>query len=181
MGYGPRVEGVRARGAVLADGLTAGRAALAPVVALVLWPGRLGEAALVLSLCWVTDFLDGRVARMAGSGTRLGGFDLGADTLVGVGALLGVWLEGWLAWPVLLALLVGLGGTYLLLRNEAAAMLLQAAGYGIVLIRLVARRDPVVLVPLGLILVIGVVDRDRFTGDVLPRFFRGFVRPRGRD
>jgi phosphatidylglycerophosphate synthase len=45
----------------------------------------LTAAAVVLATAWVTDALDGAVAKAAGGGTRLGEWHLAADTLVGAG------------------------------------------------------------------------------------------------
>jgi phosphatidylglycerophosphate synthase len=159
----------------LADGLTAGRAAMAPVLALLLAKDLLEAAAVVLALCWVSDLLDGRIARRAGGGTRLGGLDLAADTVVGAGVVLGLGLGGTLPWGVAVALLALLGGAYAVFRIEAAGMLLQAVGYGAVLVRLAARGSPWLAVPVGAVAFIAVVDRDRFLHDVLPRFFHGFA------
>ena len=89
--------------------------------------------------------------------------------------MLGLGLGGTLPWWVVLALLVVLGGAYVLFRVEAAAMLLQAVGYGVVLARIATRGGPWLVVPAGVVAFIAVVDRDRFLHDVLPRFFHGFA------
>ncbi len=73
-----------------ADVLTAGRMLLALPMGLAAYSAGWRATALLLSLSWWSDFLDGRLARRAGGSTRLGAWDLAADTLVGAGLLVGV-------------------------------------------------------------------------------------------
>lgn len=157
----------------VADALTMSRALLGVVLALVLVRGSLTPAAVMLSMAWLTDFADGRVARAARGRTRLGAFDLSADTLVGVGVLVGMAGSGAVPWPVAAIALPVLGGGYVLLRNEALAMSLQAIAYGAFLWRLWTEGSAWVWVPVLTVAVIAILDRRRFTGIVLPRFFGG--------
>ncbi|MGH2530160.1 MAG: CDP-alcohol phosphatidyltransferase family protein [Actinomycetota bacterium] len=157
----------------VADALTLTRALLALALAVVLAAGRIAPAAVLLSLAWLTDFADGRVARAGRGRTRLGGFDLPADTLVGAGVLVGLAADGYIPAPVVAAVLVVLGGGFLVLRNEALSMALQAVGYGGFLWRLWTGRNAFLWAPVLTIAAIAVLDRRRFTRIVLPRFFGG--------
>ncbi|HKZ75617.1 MAG TPA: CDP-alcohol phosphatidyltransferase family protein [Actinomycetota bacterium] len=157
----------------VADALTFARVLLAPVLAVVLARGRLAPAAVVLSVAWLTDFADGRVARAGRGRTRLGGFDLPADTLVGAGVLVGLAADGYIPAPVAAAVLLVLGGGFLVLRNEALSMALQAVGYGGFLWRLWIQRSAFMWFPVLTIAAIAVLDRRRFTRIVLPGFLDG--------
>lgn len=154
----------------VADALTLTRALLALVLAVVLARGRLAPAAVLLSVAWLTDFADGRVARAGRGRTRLGGFDLPADTLVGAGVLVGLAADGYVPAPVAAAVLLVLGGGFLVLRNEALSMALQAVGYNGLLW---TARSAHLWAPVITIAAIAVLDRRRFTRIVLPGFFGG--------
>jgi phosphatidylglycerophosphate synthase len=92
------------------------------------WPDHAGAA--VVGSAWLSDFLDGRAARASARPTSLGGFDRWADTLVGAGAVVGFVASGWLPRAVGVVVVAGLLGAFMLTRNEAMSMLLQATGYG---------------------------------------------------
>ncbi len=100
---------------VLADTLTALRCVLALVIlyaGVVRGPGEgLATAALLTILAWVTDVLDGRLARRARRPTRLGRCDLVAD--IGLTLALATCLVAWGVVPFLLVAgglaLAGLG------------------------------------------------------------------------
>jgi len=157
----------------VADALTLSRALLGALLALVLAQGWLSPAAALLSTAWLTDLADGRVARAAGGPTRLGAFDLAADTLVGIGVLVGLAAGGAFPMPVAAIAILVLGGGYVFLRNEALAMSLQAIGYAAFLWRLWTAGSAWVWIPVLTVAVIAIADRRRFTGNVLPRFFGG--------
>ena len=157
----------------VADALTLARVLLAPVLAVVLAWGRLAPAAVLLSVAWLTDFADGRVARAGRGRTRLGGLDFPADTLVGAGVLVGLAADGYIPAPVAAAVLIVLGGGFLVLRNEALSMALQAVGYGGFLWRLWTQRSAFLWSPVLTIAAIAVLDRRRFTRIVLPGFLDG--------
>jgi phosphatidylglycerophosphate synthase len=156
-----------------ADLLTAGRAVLAVLLAWLVGGGHLEAAALVLAAAWASDALDGRLAQVAGGGTRLGEWDLPADTLVGVGVLVGLAIGGYLPIALVLAAVVVLGGAFALLRNPFPAMALQALAWGAILWRFWADRVVAGWVPVAVAGVIGLAERDRFLRVVLPAFFRG--------
>jgi hypothetical protein len=168
-----------------ADVLTAARAALAVLLAWLVGSGHLDAAALVLAAAWASDALDGRLAQAAGGGTRLGEWDLPADTLVGVGVLAGLAIDTYLPALLVLAAVVVLGGAFALLRNPFPAMVLQAFAWGTILWRFWADRVAAGWVPVAVAGVIGIAERDRFLRVVLPAFFRGAASTarlrRGRD
>ena len=71
--------------AFAADSLTAGRAALGPLLLATVAAQELGWSAAILSMAWVTDALDGHLARAASQPTRLGAWDIPVDAFVGMG------------------------------------------------------------------------------------------------
>lgn len=167
-----------------ADGLTLYRLAVAVALVPVLGARRTAAAAALLGTGWISDFLDGRAARASGQPTRLGAYDLWVDTLVGAGAVLGSVAWGRVPPLVGVSLVVALVAGFALTRNEALSMLLQAAGYGMVLWRTWADGHTLALLWLvTIIAVIGVVNRQILWERSLPTFFGGLgalVRRRGR-
>jgi phosphatidylglycerophosphate synthase len=119
--------------ALVADGLTLSRFVLGAALVPVSGSKRVSLAASILGAAWLTDFLDGRAARASAASTRLGPFDLWADTTVGAGAVLGFVASGSVPPDVGLGLVVGLSLWFAISRNEALSMILQATGYALVL------------------------------------------------
>lgn len=157
-----------------ADSLTAGRALLALPVALVAWTGDWTAATLLLSAAWWSDFLDGRLARRAPVPTRLGQWDLAADTAVGAGLLTGLVGGGHLP-PLTGAAGALLGIGFVMLGNAALGMVLQALAYGPVLWMAAWQGSPGFVVAALTISAIGVWDRARLLEYVLPTFFAGIL------
>jgi phosphatidylglycerophosphate synthase len=156
-----------------ADALTAGRALLGLVLASLVAADRLGAAAVTLGVAWLSDALDGRLARASGGLSRLGNWDFPADVAVGAGILAGLALAGTVPLPLALVILVGLGSAFLALRNPALGMALQASAYGVFLWRLWAERQAAGWIPVVVATGIGLLERRRFVRVVLPAFFRG--------
>lgn len=156
----------------LADALTLARFGLGAALVVTLGRGEQELSAVVLVAAWITDFLDGRLAR-AGSGSRLGDWDFPADTVVGAGVLLGLGLDGYVDLRLAVVASAVLGAAYALTRNPALSQILQAIGYGAFLWRLWARSSPIRWLPVGVIAVIGVADRRRLVEETLPGFFGG--------
>ncbi len=158
----------------LADGLTAGRIILAAPLAVVAARGWWYGVAVLLSLAWWSDFGDGRLARKVPGETRLGQVDLVADTLVGAVLLGGMVAGGYvqLGWTIAGTVL---GAGYLLRRNPAWGMLLQAIGYGNALWQIGLNARPALGLALGTVAAIVVLDRSRLFGFVLPTFFDGLM------
>ena len=162
--------------ALLADLLTGARAVIAFGLVASLATERLTTAGLLLSLAWLTDVFDGRFARAAASPTRLGDRDLDVDTLVGAGVLVGLQLGEtvpiWITWGALLIL----GVPYLILKHPTLSMSMQAIAYALVLNLLWTEAGAVRWVPPLTILIILVLDFERFRTITLPGFFSGFLR-----
>ena len=162
-----------------ADVLTVARALSALPLALSAWAGNWTLATLLLGAAWWSDFFDGRLARRAGGSTRLGRWDLPADTVVGAGLLAGLVAGSHLS-PVLGVLGAALGVGYVVLGNASLSMLLQALAYGPVLWFAATGRSFGFAVAVLTIVAIGVWDRDRLVGWVLPTFFAGILGKRGK-
>jgi phosphatidylglycerophosphate synthase len=128
----------------------------------------------LLSLSWVTDFFDGRLARRGGGG-RLGDFDLPADATVGAGMLVGL-VGGGHVWPWLVVPSVLLVSAYLVRYNPSFAMAFLGIVYAAVLWWLRENAAWGIGVVLGTIAVIAVLDWGRFVKLILPTFFGG-LRP----
>jgi hypothetical protein len=159
-----------------ADALTLSRVVLAAVLIPLLGTGRttLGRpssdrhGSLTSSTVVQREHLPGR--------HRWGGFDRWADTLVGAGAVVGFVASGWLPRAVGVVVVAGLLGAFMLTRNEAMSMLLQATGYGLVLWR--TWRDGLFGVLswlLAIIALIAVVNRRVFWERSLPTFLGGLA------
>jgi phosphatidylglycerophosphate synthase len=161
--------------ALVADLLTLSRALIAIGLIAALSGRHLSTVAILISLAWLTDLLDGRAARAGAGGTRLGGWDLGVDTTVGVGALVGLLIAGaipsWLAWGALLLL----GVPFVILRHPTLSMILQAIAYAGVLALLWSEAGGIRWVPPVTIVTILVVGFNRFRTTTLPTFFSGFL------
>jgi phosphatidylglycerophosphate synthase len=168
-----------------ADGLTLGRMVVAVALIPVLGVRRVALGAALLGCAWLSDYFDGRAARASTGRTRLGDFDLWADTFVGAGAVLGFTVWGWVPPVVGLGLAAFLLTAFALTKNEAMSMLLQATGYGLVLWRTWRDGHTVSLWwLLTIIAVIAVVNRRIFWERSLPTFLRGMatvVRRRATD
>ena len=164
-----------------ADLLTAGRALLAVPLGISASSGSWTATAALLVLSWWSDFLDGRLARRSGGHSRLGGWDLAADTAVGAGLLVGLLVGEHV--PMLWGVVGGaLGAGFVILRNPAFGMLLQATAYGPAL-WFVGHESLAILALMAItIAVIAVLDASRLFRYVLPSFFGGIIgRQKGSD
>lgn len=158
--------------ASVADALTLSRLIAAVLAIPLVWNERWTAVAVLLALAWVSDLLDGRLARASGSPTRLGAWDMRADTAVGAGLVIGLIGQGSMpAWAGLLALTL-LGGMFLA-GNLAAAMLLQLTGFIPVLVTLWGDRPMVWWLPFAIAVAIGVADWRRLFTINIPAFVRG--------
>ena len=162
-----------ARIARTADVLTTTRIVLA-VASGILAAERAFEAATIaLSVAWITDFLDGRVARRTSEPTRLADYDMAVDTFVGAMLVAGVGVAGVLpAWIAITALAV-FGVGYLVLRQPALGMTLQGVGYGALLWHLWSQRNATLWVAVLTIATIAAFEGRKLVRVVLPEFFRG--------
>lgn len=161
--------------AQVADALTASRVVLAMLVAMTLALGAFPAAAVVLVVAWLTDLVDGRLARSAQTPTRLGGWDFRIDVSLGAAILVGLALSGsaspWLVVPVIGVLTA----VTLLTGNPSPSMLLLAFAYAWFLWLLLDRRPLLWWLPFASILMLLVIDWQRFTRVILPAFFRGIA------
>jgi phosphatidylglycerophosphate synthase len=159
----------------IADLLTLVRLAAAPVLTATLAAGRLAPAAALLALGWLTDALDGPAARADGTETRLGRFDLLADTAAGAGALAGLALAGEIPAALAGTLLAVLGTGYLVLRNPALSMALQAIGYAWLLWTLWDQGESAVWLPLVTVAGLLLLLHRRLFQVAIPAFLRGLA------
>lgn len=156
---------------LVADGLTLMRLLIAVVVIPVAWTGDLTPTAVLVSVAWLTDLLDGRLARASGVPGRLGTWDLRADTAVGTGLMVGLVGSGlvpaWILALVAMFLLVSVRG------SAAGAMLAQLCGYLPLLFLLWTRRPIGWWVPFVAATAIGLVDWRRLVRINIPAFIGG--------
>jgi phosphatidylglycerophosphate synthase len=165
---------MRSRATVVADGLTVLRFVIAIVLIPATWSLSLGVSAWLVSVAWVTDVLDGRLARAVGEEGRMGRWDLTADTAVGAGLLVGLAGSGEIPALFAFAVLV-IMGTLFLLGNFAASMLLQVAGYSSLITLLWSRRPSVWWMPMVTAVLVGIIDWRRLLQVNVPGFLRGLA------
>ncbi len=157
---------------LLADGLTLARLLLAVALVPAVWSSDLTLSAVLLSVAWLTDVLDGRLARASGHDGRLARWDVRADVAVAVGLLAGLGASGDV--PVWL-LVIGLGLLLAFaLGSVAAGMLLQLCAYVPLLLLLWSIRTVAWWIPLLTAALIGLVDWRRLVMVNIPGFVHGF-------
>jgi phosphatidylglycerophosphate synthase len=169
----------------IADTLTAGRFLLA---LLIFWLGlRIGQPALptitlVLVLGWVSDVLDGALARRALNQRRtwLGDNDLSVDVCVALGLLGYLTLSGYVSPTIAASYILITGALIWRFRSRSLAMAAQAPVYAILLY--LALRDAQLYgaLAVGYILLVTVVTWPRFPKTVVPEFLQG-MRELGSD
>lgn len=164
----------------LADGLTASRVVIAMIVTVASYRADWAFVALLLSIAWWSDFFDGKLARRAGGGTRLGLWDLRVDTAVGAMLLLGMLVGGHISvtWGAI-GVCFGIG--YLLIANGSFAMVLQAIAYGHALWFALGVGLPGFAIASGTIAMIALMSWSWFLHEVIPSFLRGLVPGRERE
>ncbi len=161
-----------------ADTLTLARVPLAVLLALATSTGRWVPAAVILVCGWITDTLDGILARRVPGTTRLGPWDAIVDGILGLGLIVGLGVGGYVPVTWLILALV-LGGLLLTVRSLASGMLLQAMAYGWFLwILAIEEKDALVLV-LAAIGLAAVTYGHRIPRVLLPRFFADVARLKG--
>ncbi len=157
---------------VIADVLTMSRMVIAVALIPIVWSLSLGLAALMVSIAWLTDLLDGRLARAAGREGRLGSWDLRADTAVGAGLLIGLTGSGTIPIWFSASALILFGGLFLA-GNWAASMLLQLVGYLPLISALWSERPTGWWLPIFTVILIGILDWRRLLVVNIPNFVRG--------
>ena len=147
--------------------------ALAPALAIVVGAGNLEASVVVLVLAWATDLTDGRLARAYPGTTRLGAWDPLADAAIGAGVLAGLSGAGRVT-PLFAAIfIVVLGGGFVVLRNLALGMLLQAVAYAFFFGALWNDARVWFWVLVVAVLPIAAIDGRRLFQVILPDFFGG--------
>ncbi len=161
--------------ALAADVLTGSRLVVAAVIAGVVAAGSLDWAAVLISVAWVTDFFDGRLARSTPTPTRLHAWDLRVDTILGVGLMIGMALGGYMPWWTVPVLGLTLGGATQVLKNPSPAMLLLGYVYAWFLWLMIFETELLGWVPFATLPFLAVFDWKRFTRVILPAFFKGMA------
>ncbi|NNK92457.1 MAG: CDP-alcohol phosphatidyltransferase family protein [Acidimicrobiia bacterium] len=157
----------------LADLLTLGRMALAPVIAVVVGADNLAAGVVVLIAAWLTDLADGRLARLRPGTSHLGAWDPLADAAIGAGLLAGLSASGRVT-PVFAGIfIVVLGGGLVVLRNLALGMLLQAVAYAFLFGALWNDAREWFWALVIAVVPIAVIDGARLVRVILPDFFGG--------
>jgi hypothetical protein len=160
----------------VADALTASRVVLALVIGVAVASESMTVAILVLMLAWLTDTLDGMIARASTGTTRLGDWDFRVDVSVGIAILLGLaFSDRAPIWLVLSAIGLLAGWTWMS-GNPAPAMLMMALAYGWFLPILLIDRPTFWWMPFVLIPILLLLDWRRFFRVILPAFFKGMAR-----
>jgi phosphatidylglycerophosphate synthase len=134
--------------------------------------GLVGGAVL-LSAAWMTDLADGRLARRAASATRLGPWDPIADATVGMGVLVGLIVAGRVGIVPWLVIGGVLFAGFIVTRNLALGMVVQALAYGLFIVELAIDAPHALWMPGATAAVIGIADAGRFVDEILPNFFSG--------
>lgn len=162
----------RQRLAAAADGLTAlrllGAVFAIPLISSNLW----AMTALLVSIMWIADLLDGRLARLSGLQTRLGHLDMVFDTVFAAGVVVGLAIVGTLPLWLALGSLIVFGGLFAA-GNMAAAMLLQLTGFIPLLVELWLRKPDTWWAPFVVMALAGIVDWKRLVFTNIPLFIRG--------
>ena len=169
----------------IADTLTAGRFLLALAI---LWLGlkvgrpALPTATLVLVLGWVSDLLDGALARRALNQRRtwLGDNDLSVDVCVALGLLCYLAFSDYISPAIALSYVLMTGALIWRFRSRSLAMAAQAPVY-VILLYLALRDAPTYgVLAVGWIVLVTVVTWPRFPETVVPEFLQG-MRELGSD
>ena len=164
----------------IADLLTSVRAV---VGVLIFWEGvccgarALGAASLLLLLAWVTDLLDGPLARHDPRGvqTWIGENDLSADILVALGVWLFLGVSGLVPMTIVVGYLAICVVLMLLTRSRHMGWAVQAIPYGaMLLVDLTSTRYRLYgALLVAWVLTVVVVTWPRFPQKTLPEFLDG--------
>jgi phosphatidylglycerophosphate synthase len=169
----------------VADTLTAGRFLVALII---LWLGlRIGQPALptvtlALVLGWVSDVLDGALARRAINQRRtwLGDNDLSVDVCVALGLLCYLTFSGYVSPAIALSYVLMTGALIWRFHSRSLAMAAQAPVYAILLYLALRDAPTYGVLAVGWIVLVTVVTWPRFPKTVIPEFLQG-MRELGSD
>lgn len=160
--------------ATAADALTAARSIAALVAFPLISSRNWTMVALLFSLVWLSDLLDGRLARLSSGQTRLGDFDLLVDTVFGAGVVISLTAAGVIPFALGAGAMIVFGGLFLA-GNTAAAMLLQLTGFIPVMAILWQERPQTWWAPFLVAALAAVVDWRRLIQVNIPAFLRGIT------
>ncbi len=165
--------------AVLADLLTILRF---PAAVTVFGLGAMGSfdgAALVLCVAWLSDVMDGRLARSTEVPSRFGPLDVYADTGVALGSTGGLVVAGHLPAGPTITVTAGLLFLAIWRHHQMPAMTFMAAAH-VAMLTIALRHGswggPLML---AVIVSMAVFDRQRLMTVLIPRFLDGFRRSGG--
>jgi len=160
----------------VADVLTASRVVLALVIGIAVATDRLSVAILVLMIAWLTDTLDGMIARASSGDTRLGDWDFRVDVSLGIAILVGLAAQGRIPVWLAVAVIGLLAGWTAISGNPAPAMLMMAVAYGWFFPILLIDKPNYWWLPFAVIPLLLALDWRRFFTIILPAFFTGMAR-----
>lgn len=160
----------------VADALTASRVPMALVIGIAVASDAWGLAIVVLMIAWLTDLLDGMIARASSGQTRLGDWDFRVDVTLGIAILVGLSAADRGPLWVVVAVIALLAGWTWITGNPAPAMLMMAVAYGWFLPILIIDKPTLWWLPFVTIPVILALDWRRFFTVILPAFFKGMAR-----
>jgi phosphatidylglycerophosphate synthase len=160
----------------VADVLTASRVVLALVIGIAVATDRLSVAILVLMIAWLTDTLDGMIARASSGTTRLGDWDFRVDVSLGIAILVGLAIADRAPLWLVVGVIGLLAGWTWVTGNPAPAMLMMAVAYGWFLPVLLIDKPSFWWMPFVAIPVLLALDWRRFFTVILPAFFKGAAR-----
>jgi len=169
----------------VADTLTAGRFLIALII---FWLGlRIGQPALAtvtlaLVLGWVSDVLDGALARRDPDHrlTWLGDNDLSVDVCVALGLLCYLTFSGYVSPAIAVSYVLMTGALIWRFRSRALAMAAQAPVYAKMLYLALRDALPYGALAVGWILFVTIATWPRFPKTVVPEFLQG-MRELGSD
>ena len=162
----------------LADALTAVRFCLAGFI---LWIGAQGRAeamptvAVALISAWITDLLDGPLARRDPTGrhTWIGDRDLEVDMLVGLAVLAYLTMAGYLAFKAAVAYVIVCAVLLRTFRSLHLAWAVQAPPYAGMIYAALRDAPRYGLMIVGYIALVLVATWPRFPQTVVPQFLEG--------
>jgi phosphatidylglycerophosphate synthase len=168
----------------LADALTAARFCLAGFI---IWlginggAGALPMAAMALLLAWITDVLDGPLARRDPSGrqTWIGDHDLEVDMSVGFAVLVYLVLAGYLTPKAAIGYAVVCAALTWYFRSPHLGMAVQAPPYGGIIYAALRDAPRYGLLLVGYVILVVTATWPRFPQMVVPQFLAG-MRDLGR-
>lgn len=169
----------------LADALTLLRVFCALFLARLAWfgdPTALPMAAVALLTAWMSDALDGPLARRDPSGrhTWIGDNDLAVDILVATGIWAYLWSAGYVSTSIGLGYFIVAGVLLIITRSVHVGWGIQAIPYGLMIYTTFIYAPTYAYILCGWILLIIIVTWPRFPQEKVPEFLQGIAQLLGR-